>query len=171
MKASLFICYRGSIVANASNKEVVISTCLVANPTFVQELEYIKIFRKDDVARFNFRTRWNLELSLMALMLNDLDVAGGTAVSHTLLATTKFVPSVFTWAVIGLIALDFYGFGRSPVLPSLGDMLWQSKSNLTARWLGLSGIVTIAAILLPLYFIGRAVRNACAQRNVSAYGG
>jgi ABC-type microcin C transport system permease subunit YejE len=128
---------------------------------------------RDLVARLIYGVRYALLAGLAASILwlligTAIRVALRRSFAQALLATVQFVPSVFSSAMIALIALDFYGFGTSPGSPSLGEMLSQAKSNPTAPWIGFCVIITIAALLVLLNFIGRAVRGACAQAKPAA---
>jgi microcin C transport system permease protein len=79
---------------------------------------------------------------------------------NAMVATMTFLPFILSSSVMTLTALDFLGFGLPPGSPSLGEMLAQGKANIQAPWLGISGFVTVAAMLSLLIFIGEAVRDA-----------
>ncbi len=49
---------------------------------FIDALQDIAQLRENAVLRHAFRSQWAVELSLMALMLNDLGVTGGTSTDH-----------------------------------------------------------------------------------------
>lgn len=79
---------------------------------------------------------------------------------NAMVATMTFLPFILSSSVMTLTSLDFLGFGLPPGSPSLGEMLSQGKANVQAPWLGLSGFITLAAMLSLLIFIGEAVRDA-----------
>jgi microcin C transport system permease protein len=79
---------------------------------------------------------------------------------NAMVATMTFLPFILSSSVMELTALDFLGFGLPPGSPSLGELLKQGKDNIQAPWLGISGFVTVAAMLSLLIFIGEAVRDA-----------
>jgi microcin C transport system permease protein len=79
---------------------------------------------------------------------------------NAMVATMTFLPFILSSSVMTLTALDFLGFGLPPGSPSLGEMLSQGKANIQAPWLGISGFMTVAAMLSLLIFIGEAVRDA-----------
>ncbi len=71
-----------------------------------------------------------------------------------------FLPFILNGSITTLTSLDFLGFGLPPGSPSLGELLLQGKSNISAPWLGLTGFSVIALMLSLLIFIGEAVRDA-----------
>ena len=71
-----------------------------------------------------------------------------------------FLPFILNGSITTLTSLDFLGFGLPPGSPSLGELLLQGKSNISAPWLGLTGFFVIAIMLSLLIFIGEAVRDA-----------
>jgi microcin C transport system permease protein len=79
---------------------------------------------------------------------------------NAMVATMTMLPFVLSSSVMTLTALDFLGFGLPPGSPSLGELLAQGKSNVHAPWLGLTGFITLAAMLSLLIFVGEAVRDA-----------
>jgi len=79
---------------------------------------------------------------------------------NAMVATLTFLPFVVNSSITTLTSLDFLGLGLPPNSPSLGELLLQGKSNLSAPWLGLSSFIVIAAMLSLLIFIGEAVRDA-----------
>ncbi len=70
------------------------------------------------------------------------------------------LPFLLAASITTLTSLDFLGLGLPIGSPSLGELLAQGKNNLTAYWLGITGFVTITAILTLLVFIGEATRDA-----------
>ena len=62
------------------------------------------------------------------------------------------------------LALDYLGLGMPPGSPSLGELLYQGKSNVQAPWLGLTAFFSMAILLSLLIFVGEAVRDALDPR-------
>jgi microcin C transport system permease protein len=79
---------------------------------------------------------------------------------NALVSAVTYIPFVMSGAVTALTTLDFLGFGLPPGSASLGELLLQGKSNPQAPWLGLTGFVFIAAMLVLIIFISEAVRDA-----------
>ena len=77
-----------------------------------------------------------------------------------MVATLTFLPFIVNSSISTLTSLDFLGLGMPPGSPSLGELLLQGKSNLSAPWIGLSAFVVTALMLSLLIFIGEAVRDA-----------
>jgi len=87
---------------------------------------------------------------------------------NAMTAALSFLPFILSGAITSLTALDFLGFGLPAGSPSLGELLNQGKSNLTAPWLGLSGFAVIAGMLSLLIFVGEGVRDAFDPRKTFA---
>ncbi len=64
--------------------------------------------------------------------------------------------------ILALTALDFLGFGLPSDIPTLGELLSQSKNNLDAWWLMSATIGAITLLGLCLTFIGDGLRQAFA---------
>ena len=79
---------------------------------------------------------------------------------NAMVATLTFLPFVVNASISTLTSLDFLGLGLPPGSPSLGELLLQGKSYLSAPWLGLSAFAIVALMLSLLIFIGEAVRDA-----------
>jgi len=79
---------------------------------------------------------------------------------NAMVATLTFLPFLLTAGITTLTSLDFLGFGLPPGSPSLGEMMRQATTNLTAPWIGITAFLTIAIMLSLLAFIGEAVRDA-----------
>jgi microcin C transport system permease protein len=86
---------------------------------------------------------------------------------NAMVSTLTFLPFIFTGAIGVLTSLDFLGFGLPPGSPSLGELVAQSKNNLSAPWLGLSAFFTLSIMLTLLVFIGEAARDAFDPRKAS----
>jgi len=79
---------------------------------------------------------------------------------NAMVATLTFLPFIVNSSISTLTSLDFLGLGMPPGFPSLGELLLQGKSNLSAPWIGLSAFAATALMLSLLIFIGEAVRDA-----------
>jgi len=79
---------------------------------------------------------------------------------NAMVATLTFLPFIVNSSISTLTSLDFLGLGMPPGSPSLGELLLQGKSNLSAPWIGLSAFAATALMLSLLIFIGEAVRDA-----------
>jgi microcin C transport system permease protein len=79
---------------------------------------------------------------------------------NAMVATVTFLPFILAGSITTLTSLDFLGFGLPVGSPSLGALLAQGNSNLQAPWLGISGFVVTAGMLLLLVFTGEAFRDA-----------
>ena len=87
---------------------------------------------------------------------------------NAMVATLTFMPFILSSSIVSLTALDFLGLGLPPGSASLGDLLRQGKENLQAPWLGLTGFITVAALLSLLVFVGEAVRDAFDPRKTTS---
>ena len=103
-----------------------------------------------------------------ALGVSDRVIMFRHVLPNAMVATFTFLPFILSGSITTLTALDFIGFGLPPGSASLGELLAQGKANLQAPWLGLTGFVTIAAMLSLLIFIGEAVRDAFDPRKLFA---
>ena len=95
-----------------------------------------------------------------ALGLGDARIMVKHVLPNAMVATLTFLPFVVNSSISTLTSLDFLGLGMPPGSPSLGELLLQGKSNLSAPWLGLSAFAIVALMLSLLIFIGEAVRDA-----------
>ncbi|MCP8938120.1 ABC transporter permease [Alsobacter sp. SYSU M60028] len=95
-----------------------------------------------------------------ALGLSDATIMVKHVLPNAMVATMTFLPFILNGSITTLTSLDFLGFGLPPGSPSLGELLLQGKSNISAPWLGLTGFTVIAVMLSLLIFIGEAVRDA-----------
>ena len=84
---------------------------------------------------------------------------------NAMVATLTFLPFIVNSSISTLTSLDFLGLGMPPGSPSLGELLLQGKSNLSAPWLGLSAfaIVALHAVAADLHRRGRARRLRSAK--------
>ena len=95
-----------------------------------------------------------------ALGLSNAKIIVKHVLPNAMVATLTFLPFVVNSSISTLTSLDFLGLGLPPGSPSLGELLLEGKSNLSAPWLGLSSFVIVALMLSLLIFIGEAVRDA-----------
>ncbi len=79
---------------------------------------------------------------------------------NALVAAMTYIPFIMAGGVTALTTLDFLGFGLPPGSPSLGELLLQGKNNPQAPWLGFTGFIIIALMLVLIIFISEAVRDA-----------
>jgi microcin C transport system permease protein len=79
---------------------------------------------------------------------------------NAMVAAMTMIPFMMSGAVTALTTLDFLGFGLPVGSPSLGELLLQGKSNPQAPWLGFTGFISIALLLVLIVFISEAVRDA-----------
>ncbi len=83
---------------------------------------------------------------------------------NALTAALTILPFMLSHGVTALTTLDFLGFGLPPGSPSLGELLLQGKNNPQAPWLGITGFLVIASLLVLIIFISEAVRDAFDDR-------
>jgi microcin C transport system permease protein len=101
-----------------------------------------------------------------ALGLSNARIIVKHVLPNATVATLTFLPFVVNSSISTLTSLDFLGLGLPPGSPSLGELLLQGKSNLSAPWLGLSAFAIVAIMLSLLIFIGEAVRDAFDPRKI-----
>ena len=99
-----------------------------------------------------------------ALGLSDLRIIWRHILPNATVATVTFLPFITAGSITALTALDYLGLGLPIGQPSLGELLQQGKSNITAPWLGFSAFIVIFVMLSLLVFIGEAVRDALDPR-------
>jgi microcin C transport system permease protein len=114
------------------------------------------------VVRAEFLRARNFEYvnAARALGLSNAKIIVKHVLPNAMVATLTFMPFVVNSSISTLTSLDFLGLGLPPGSPSLGELLLQGKSNLSAPWLGLSAFAIVALMLSLLIFIGEAVRDA-----------
>ena len=95
-----------------------------------------------------------------ALGLSNFRIIVKHVLPNAMVATITFLPFIVSSSIGALTALDYLGLGMPPGSPSLGELLYEGKSNLNAPWLALSSFAVIAGMLTLLVFIGEAVRDA-----------
>ena len=114
------------------------------------------------VVRAEFLRARNFEYvnAARALGLSNAKIIVKHVLPNAMVATLTFLPFIVNSSISTLTSLDFLGLGLPPGSPSLGELLLQGKSNLSAPWLGLSAFAIVALMLSLLIFIGEAVRDA-----------
>lgn len=114
------------------------------------------------VVRAEFLRARNFEYvnAARALGLPDYTIMIRHLLPNAMVAAITYLPFLLTEGISMLTSLDFLGFGLPPGSASLGEVLRQATSNLTAPWIGITGFVTIAVMLSLLAFIGEAARDA-----------
>ncbi|WP_035485928.1 ABC transporter permease [Geminicoccus roseus] len=115
-----------------------------------------------DIVRAEFFRARTLDYvrAARALGATDLTVMRRHILPNAMVSSLALLPFVLSGALTTLTALDFLGFGLPPGSPSLGELLAQGKNNLQAPWLGITGFLVTAVILILLIFTGEAVRDA-----------
>ena len=114
------------------------------------------------VVRAEFLRARNFEYvnAARALGVSNTRIIVKHVLPNAMVATLTFLPFIVNSSISTLTSLDFLGLGMPPGSPSLGELLLQGKSNLSAPWIGLSAFAAIALMLSLLIFIGEAVRDA-----------
>ncbi len=85
---------------------------------------------------------------------------------NAMVAAMTMIPFIMSGAITALTTLDFLGFGLPVGSPSLGELLLQGKNNPQAPWLGFTGFITIALLLVLIVFISEAIRDAFDPRKM-----
>ena len=114
------------------------------------------------MVRAEFLKARNLEYVMAAKVLgvSELKIIFKHILPNAMVASFTFLPFIFNSSLTTLTALDFLGLGLPPGSPSLGEMLFQAKNNLTAYWIGTSIFFTLTILLALLIFIGEAINDA-----------
>ena len=76
-----------------------------------------------------------------ALGLSNAKIIVKHVLPNAMVATLTFLPFIVNSSISTLTSLDFLGLGMPPGSPSLGELLLQGKSNLSAPWLGAVGLL------------------------------
>ena len=118
------------------------------------------------VVRAEFLRGRNFEYitAARALGLSDARIMFKHLLPNAMVATLTFLPFMMSGSITSLTALDYLGLGMPPGSPSLGELLYQGKSNVQAPWLGLTAFFSMAFLLSLLIFVGEAVRDALDPR-------
>ena len=121
-----------------------------------------------DLVRAEFLRGRNMTYVLAArnMGLGDGIIMFRHILPNAAVSVFTFVPLIFTAAVSVLASLDFLGYGLPLGTPSLGELIAQAKTNLTAPWLGITVFVVITLMLALLVFIGEGLRDSFDPRIV-----
>jgi microcin C transport system permease protein len=95
-----------------------------------------------------------------ALGVSDLAVMWRHILPNAMTAVLALLPFILSDSVTILSTLDFLGYGLPPGSPSLGELVAQAKTNLTAPWLAFSAFFVLGGMLTLLIFIGEGLRSA-----------
>jgi microcin C transport system permease protein len=119
-----------------------------------------------DYVRAEFLRARNFEYvrAARALGVSDLAIMFRHILPNALTPVLTFLPFRLSGAILALTSLDFLGLGLPPTAPSLGELLLQGKSYLSAWWLSLSAFSVLVITLLLLVFIGDGLRQALDPR-------
>ena len=122
------------------------------------------------VVRAEFLRARNFEYvnAARALGLGDFTIIVKHVLPNAMVATLTFAPFIVNSSIGALTSLDYLGLGLPPGSPSLGELLFEGKDNLSAPWLALSAFFVVAIMLSLLVFIGEAVRDAFDPRKAFA---
>ncbi len=137
----------------------------IITPGFWVLLIFLLLFRwmnLTGVVRAEFLRGRNLDYvrAAKALGVSDIIVMWRHILPNAMVATLTYLPFTLSGSVTLLSTLDFLGFGLPPGSPSLGELVAQGKSNLTAPWLGFTAFFVLGGVLTLLIFVGEAVRDA-----------
>ena len=144
---------------------ILIILSAILAPSFVVLLVILLLFSWVSlvhVVRAEFLRARNFEYvnAARALGLTNAKIIVKHVLPNAMVATLTFLPFIINSSISTLTSLDFLGLGMPPGSPSLGELLLEGKSNLSAPWIGVSAFVVIALLLSLLIFIGEAVRDA-----------
>ena len=143
----------------------------IITPGFWVLLIFLLLFRwmsLTSVVRAEFLRGRNLDYvrAAKALGVSDIVVMWRHILPNAMVATLTYLPFTLSGSVTLLSTLDFLGFGLPPGSPSLGELVAQGKSNLTAPWLGFTAFFVLGGVLTLLIFVGEAVRDAFDPRRL-----
>ena len=143
----------------------------IITPGFWVLLVFLLLFRwmsLTGVVRAEFLRGRNLDYvrAAKALGVSDIVVMWRHILPNAMVATLTFLPFTLSGSVTLLSTLDFLGFGLPPGSPSLGELVAQGKSNLTAPCLGFTALFVLGGVLTLLIFVGEAVRDAFDPRRL-----
>jgi len=101
-----------------------------------------------------------------ALGVSEFRIMLRHVLPNALVSTMTILPFIVSGSVTALTTLDFLGFGLPAGSPSLGELLLQGKNNPQAPWLGITGFMVIALMLVLIMFIAESVRDAFDPKKV-----
>jgi microcin C transport system permease protein len=153
------------IWSSLPNLYILIILSAILSPGFFVLLSILLLFSWVSlvhVVRAEFLRARNFEYvnAARALGLSNAKIIVKHVLPNAMVATLTFLPFIVNSSIGTLTSLDFLGLGMPPGSPSLGELLLEGKSNISAPWLGLSAFATVALMLSLLIFIGEAVRDA-----------
>ena len=79
---------------------------------------------------------------------------------NSLVPVITYFPFAIIGGIVGLIGLDFLGFGLPPPTPSWGQILYVGLANISKWWMVFAPVIAQFFTLLCIVFIGEAVREA-----------
>lgn len=115
-----------------------------------------------DYVRAEFLRGRNMDYvrAARALGVPNLKIMWRHLLPNAMTPVITFLPFRMSGAILALTSLDYLGLGLPPTYPSLGELLAQSKANITAWWLFLGTFTVLVGTLVLLIFIGEALREA-----------
>ena len=119
-----------------------------------------------DYVRAEFLKSRSMEYvrSAQALGVPNIKLMWRHLLPNALTPVITFLPFQVSSSILALTSLDFLGLGVPPSTPSLGELLSQGKTNISAWWLSLSTFGVLVGTLVLLIFIGEAVRESMDTR-------
>jgi microcin C transport system permease protein len=153
------------IWSSLPNLYILIILSAILTPSFFVLLTILLLFSWVSLVhlvRAEFLRARNFEYvtAARALGLSNARIIVKHVLPNAMVATLTFLPFIVNASIGTLTSLDFLGLGMPPGSPSLGELLLEGKSNLSAPWIGISAFVVTALMLSLLVFIGEAVRDA-----------
>ncbi len=114
------------------------------------------------IVRAEFLRARNLDYvrAARALGVSEFRIMLRHVLPNALVSVMATLPFIISGSVTALTTLDFLGFGLPAGSASLGELMLQGKNNPQAPWLGFTGFITIAVMLVLIMFIAEAVRDA-----------
>ncbi len=109
--------------------------------------------QRDVLARLIYALRASLMLGAAAALICSV----ATILAKRRLAAAFYMPAI---AVVTLAAVNFAGLAAPGSTASLGGLLREGLANPNAPWLGFTGLFGLAAVVIPLVFLGRALHDA-----------
>ncbi len=79
---------------------------------------------------------------------------------NSLVPIITYFPFAVVGGIMGLVGLDFLGFGLPPPTPSWGQMVSVGLQNVTKWWMVFAPLSAQFLTLLIIVFIGEGVREA-----------
>ena len=123
-----------------------LSVMVRAETLRVRNAEYVLFAKTIGLSRFVIMTRHVLPNAFAAIL--------------------SYVPFLFSYSMIAMTSLDFLGLGLPAGIPSLGDLLFQAKSNPHATWISVTGIVALVSVLIPGVLVSNAIRDTMRKNDI-----